>query len=186
MYFALVHYPVRNKLGEEVTTAVTNLDLHDGSRLASTYGMDGYYLVSPIEEQADLILRIRDHWITGSGHLRNPERKDGMSRVHHAYSVQEVCDDIEARHHIRPLLVGTSAQVTAHQGITYEQLRQKRLNTAQPILLLFGTGWGLSSRITPPIDLFLPPIWGPTAYNHLSVRGAMAVILDRILGNREP
>ncbi len=33
-------------------------------------------------------------------------------------------------------------------------------------------------------DFFLEPIKGPSDYNHLSVRSAVAIVLDRLLGER--
>ncbi|MBT8351253.1 MAG: RNA methyltransferase, partial [Deltaproteobacteria bacterium] len=37
LYVALVHYPVVNKNGDVIASAVTNLDLHDIARAAKTY-----------------------------------------------------------------------------------------------------------------------------------------------------
>lgn len=186
-YFALIHYPIRNRLGEDVATAITNLDIHDGSRLAATFGTQRYYLVSPIDEQRSLVHRLRDHWITGPGAQRNPLRRLGMEKVEHAFDLEEICERITQKHKVRPLLVGTSARATDSQKISYQELREHLTGHDQPVLLLFGTGWGISPTITPPIDKFLPPIWGPTDYNHLSVRAAMAITLDRLLGqDRDP
>ena len=36
---ALVHYPIVDRRGDVVNTAVTNLDLHDIARTARTYGV---------------------------------------------------------------------------------------------------------------------------------------------------
>lgn len=41
LYCALVHHPVRDRGGNAVTTAVTNLDVHDIARTARTYGLRG-------------------------------------------------------------------------------------------------------------------------------------------------
>jgi hypothetical protein len=49
-------------------------------------------------------------------------------------------------------------------------------------LLMFGTGWGMSEELLARADYFLAPIDGPTPYNHLSVRSACAIILDRLFG----
>lgn len=54
----------------------------------------------------------------------------------------------------------------------------------EPHLLVFGTGWGLTPEITERADVIPEPICGPTDYNHLSVRSAAAVILDRLRGAR--
>jgi hypothetical protein len=53
-------------------------------------------------------------------------------------------------------------------------------------LLLFGTGWGITDDVFSRADLFLEPIEGPTAYNHLSVRSAVSISLDRLFGKRQP
>jgi hypothetical protein len=52
-------------------------------------------------------------------------------------------------------------------------------------LLLFGTGWGLTEDVIARAHHRLPPIMGPGTYNHLSVRSAAAVILDRVCGRRK-
>ena len=49
-------------------------------------------------------------------------------------------------------------------------------------LLLFGTGWGMTNEVMNKADLILEPIRGKAEYNHLSVRAAVAIILDRLFG----
>lgn len=49
------------------------------------------------------------------------------------------------------------------------------------ILILFGTGWGLAREILERADLILSPVLGKGNYNHLSVRSAAAIIVDRLL-----
>ena len=51
-----------------------------------------------------------------------------------------------------------------------------------PILLLFGTGFGLTDEVMDSSYKILEPIRGNTKYNHLSVRSAVSIILDRLLG----
>jgi hypothetical protein len=55
---------------------------------------------------------------------------------------------------------------------------------SRPVLVLFGTGWGLPSPVVAAADLRLAPIRAAaeTGYNHLSVRAACAITLDRLLG----
>ena len=55
---ALVHYPVTNKNGEVIASAVTNLDLHDMARSARTYGVKGFYVVTPLEDQKALAAQL--------------------------------------------------------------------------------------------------------------------------------
>jgi hypothetical protein len=56
--------------------------------------------------------------------------------------------------------------------------------TERPVLVLFGTGWGLSPALIDDADVRIEPIRarGETGYNHLSVRAACAITLDRLLG----
>jgi len=186
VYMALVHYPVRNRIGETIATAVTNLDVHDGGRIAATFGITRYFLITPVTEQQALVDRIHEHWTTGPGGRKNPKRKIAMGLATPAANLEEACQAIADEAGQRPLLVGTSAQASEHQAISYADLRQQLHqppDDAPPVLLLFGTGWGLTDDLEPAIDLMLPPILGDTDYNHLSVRAAIAITVDRLLGN---
>jgi hypothetical protein len=52
---------------------------------------------------------------------------------------------------------------------------------SKPFLILFGTGWGLTEAVLAQSDYILESIEGRSDYNHLPVRSAAAVILDRLL-----
>jgi hypothetical protein len=53
----------------------------------------------------------------------------------------------------------------------------------KPVLVVFGTGWGLAPTVVESADALLEPVRGVREeYNHLSVRAACAIILDRLLG----
>jgi len=58
---ALVHYPVLDRQGAIITTAITNLDLHDLARSACTYGVSTVFIVHPISAQRELALRVKAH-----------------------------------------------------------------------------------------------------------------------------
>jgi hypothetical protein len=62
-------------------------------------------------------------------------------------------------------------------------MRQLLADLETPFLMLFGTGWGLTREVKDGSDYVLAPIEGK-GYNHLSVRSAVAIILDRLLGER--
>ena len=47
-YIGLVHHPIYNKHGDIVTTALTNYDLHDIARSATTYDVRRYFIIHPI------------------------------------------------------------------------------------------------------------------------------------------
>jgi len=55
------------------------------------------------------------------------------------------------------------------------------MKKGKPILLLFGTGWGLEKNIIKEADYVLDPVEGVGEYNHLPVRAAIAIILDRLI-----
>ena len=48
LYVALIHHPVVNKNGMIIGSAVTNMDLHDIARAGRTFGVRGYYVVTPL------------------------------------------------------------------------------------------------------------------------------------------
>ncbi len=179
-YLALLHFPVYNKNGDIVTTALTNLDIHDIARVAKTFGIKRYFVVTPAETQQELLEKILGHWMKGFGADYNPERKDALGLVKGAYSLEDVVEEIEATEKQRPLLVATSARENDVQ-ITCEELREK-ISQNLPLLIIFGTGWGLAKEVIERADYILEPIRGTGQYNHLAVRSAAAIILDRLFG----
>ncbi len=54
-----------DKNGQVVTTAVTNMDIHDICRAGRTYGVRGFFVVTPVKPLQKLALKIIDHWETG-------------------------------------------------------------------------------------------------------------------------
>lgn len=180
LYLALIHHPVTNKKGEEATTSVTNLDIHDISRSCRTFGVKKYYLVTPLEAQHDLVGRILGHWHTDKASVYNPDRQDALSIASLSYSLQHTIDDITQIHGQRPLLVVTGANFKQY-SLDALQLKQTLQIDERPYLLIFGTGWGLHASILEQADHFLGPIKSPESdYNHLSVRSAVAIYLDRL------
>ncbi len=177
---ALVHHPVINRKGETIGSAVTNLDLHDIARAGRTYGVDTYWVVTPFAEQRELAKRIVGHWTEGYGGRANPDRRSALAIIRVCDDLDQVLARMTAKWGRRPLVVATCAR-PGGQRLGYGELRH-RLAGSEPVLLLFGTAWGLAPRVLDRVDATLPPVSGPTAYNHLSVRSAAAIILDRLLG----
>src|SRR6187402_317121 len=179
---ALVHYPVLAKDGSLVTTSITNLDIHDIARSAHTYGVDGYYLVHPVAAQRELASRVIKHWTLGSGAERIPDRRPPMESVRVVNSLEEATMDVSARFETPAQVWVTSAQAM-HDAITHEQARAELRQGGGPVLLVFGTGWGLAPSLTREAERRLLPIVSPRpdGYNHLSVRAAAAILLDRLL-----
>ena len=179
---ALVHYPVYDKNRDVVATAVTNLDIHDIARSSRTYGVSRYYVVTPIKDQQHLVERIRTHWLEGWGSTYNPKRKKALELLQVESSLQDAVADIEGRTGRKPKVVVTGAAGRPN-SVSFSEL--KALSAAepeQPFLLLLGTGWGLIEQIFNGSDYVLEPICGGGDYNHLSVRSAAAIMLDRLFG----
>ena len=177
---ALVHYPVCNKNGETIGSAVTNLDLHDIARAGRTFGIDTLYIVTPFEDQQMLVRDILEHWQTGHGATYNPKRKEALSLVRICNDLAELYELAQAKWRQRPTVLATSARPQANQ-LDYAKVRQ-RIFAGEPHLILFGTGWGMAPEVLADVDALLPPITGFGEYNHLSVRSAAAIVLDRVLG----
>jgi len=178
---ALIHHPVVNKRGEIIGSAVTNLDIHDIARTAKTYGIANYFITTPYQDQQQLVRELLAHWQTGYGAAYNPARKEALSIVRLATSLEEVITVLTQQYGQRPMIVATSA-VLGDNSLGYEALRQKIVQ-GEPVLLLFGTAHGLAPALRGQTDATLPPIRGGTEYNHLSVRSAVSIIIDRLLGS---
>lgn len=183
LYVALIHYPVVNKAGDTIASAVTNLDLHDISRAAKTYGVHRFYVVTPLADQQRLIQRIIAHWADGAGARYNPKRREAMALIRVADTFDEVMARVRANGGGNPKTVATSAKQNPG-AIRFRKMRSL-IQGGAPHVLVFGTAWGLAESVTTEADYVLAPIEGLTAYNHLSVRSAAAIILDRLLGTDE-
>jgi len=179
IYIGLVHHPVLNKNGDEIASAVTIFDIHDIARTAKTYGVKNYFIITPVEEQKYLTRRVILHWTEGFGSSYNPNRKEAVELIEVVDSIDEACRSIELIEGVFPYTIATSAKKT-ERDISFKTGRNL-LKSGKPILLLFGTAWGLADRIINGSDFSLDSISGPTDYNHLSVRSAAAIILDRLV-----
>jgi hypothetical protein len=172
---------VYNKLREVVTTALTNLDLHDIARSSRTFGLDRFYIVTPSQDQRALAQRITGHWQAGWGASYNPDRKEALDIVRVCDTLADARADFQTRFSepVRTVITGAANR----QGsISCRDFRQMLGNYESPFLLLLGTGWGLTETCFDAADLILEPIAGAGTYNHLSVRSAAAIMLDRLKG----
>ena len=179
VFVALLHHPVLGREGQTITTSITTFDIHDIARTCKTYDIARYFLISPTPSQQVLTGRILDHWQTGVGAAYNTTRKQAIDIVKLVPSLTELCLTIKDEFGIEPRLIGTSAKPRSSGMISFEDLREDFLKLKTPHLLLFGTGWGMAEAVFEQCSACLPPIGDP-AYNHLSVRAAVAIILDRL------
>ncbi|MCR4428890.1 MAG: RNA methyltransferase [Caldiserica bacterium] len=176
---ALVHYPIYDRCGGISVTNITNFDIHDIARLARTYDLFSYYIVHPYESQRKIALRIIEYWTGGKGSQINPDRKEALKLVKVVETLQQAKDDLELAFGLPPFSVYTDAR-TVKPFLSYSQLKRKILVSKRPGLLVLGTGWGISREEIEKGDFFLEPIAHTSDYNHLSVRTACAIMLDRI------
>lgn len=179
----LLHYPVYDKNRQIVTTAVTNLDIHDIARSARTYGLFSYYIITPAVEQQALTGRILSHWLEGWGASYNPKRRAALELVRLADDLHQALSVLAHDFGRPPKLVVTGAQGRPG-NVGYNEMSRIVTATDDAFLLLFGTGWGMTEEIFSMADFVLEPVRGPVPYNHLSVRSAAAIILDRLFGER--
>jgi tRNA (guanine37-N1)-methyltransferase len=179
-YVVLAHHPVLDRHGEVVTTSVTNLDIHDIARSCTTFGLAGYYPVSPIRLQREKIERIVGIWRDEIDQAGSDDRESALASIQVRDSIQSVLEEVEKRHKEAPWVVATTARTS--EFVTASQLRAERIASTAPLVLVLGTGWGLCEEVLLESNQVLEPVSGPVAFNHLSVRSAAAAILDRLFG----
>jgi hypothetical protein len=193
VYLALLHYPVTNRNGALVTTSVTNMDIHDIARSCRTFGIREYCLVTPIEDQHELVGRIVNHWKSDRSREYHPDRAEALSLIRMARSFEELKSAIVVEHGMAPEVVLTDARPQPN-SVSYADYRRELEDPSRkpkPVVLVFGTGWGVSDVFYPEVHRILAPVYGPKddpesgfkSYNHLSVRSAVAIILDRLFGH---
>ncbi|MCU0573301.1 MAG: RNA methyltransferase [Syntrophobacteraceae bacterium] len=181
LYLALIHYPVVNRRGEIIASAITNLDLHDMARSARTFNVAACYVVTPLRDQQELAGDLIRHWCEGEGFRLHPERGSALKHLRIVQSLHAAREDIRREVGMPPVTWATSARETTG-GLDHCLARLALKETDGPFLVLFGTAWGLAESVLDEADAILEPIRGVDGYNHLSVRCAAAIILDRLLG----
>jgi|SRR5579871_2766226 len=177
---ALIHYPVVDRNDQIYTTAITNIDVHDIARSAKTYGLSQYYIVSPITAQRELANTIAGFWIDGRGLSRNPDRTEAMELIDVQEDLEGCINAERTRSGQEPVIVATSAKAGDKKTVSYE-VGRTIIGESKSTMLLFGTGHGLASCVIERAHYLLEPIHGKAFYNHLSVRSAAAIILDRLV-----
>lgn len=202
VYVVLLHSPMVDRQGKQVTTAVTNLDIHDIARSCRTYGVTKYFIVNPEAEQERLVKTILDHWHEDVSRVHHPSRAEALSMVRFMRTFEEAyneaCFEDSAGQTQRPFVVMPDARdLTKEFGKpwSYEELRERWETGAaplgqRPLMIVFGTGWGIAPSFFEQVDMLLEPLrksglkGSERGYNHLSVRAAAAIVLDRVFGNR--
>lgn len=206
VFVVLLHSPMIDRKGNEVTTAVTNLDIHDIARSCKTYGIAKYFIVNPQPEQERLVKTILDHWHEAVSKVHHPSRAEALESVRFMRTFQEAYNEVSVETQMLPFVVMPDARDLTEEfgpSWSYEELRS-RWESAQengpgltqnelsqrPLMIVFGTGWGISPSFFGQVDKTLKPLrraglqGAERGYNHLSVRAAAAIVLDRLFGDR--
>lgn len=177
---ALLHHPMLSRHGQVLTTTLTSIDIHDIARAVRTYGLHAFYVVHPLPSQRQLAERIRRHWTEGAGGQRIPERAVALEVLRVVDDVGAACDDLgEATERWT-----TAAQDRHGDAMEFDAARRLIEADGPPVLLCFGTGWGMTPDFIRGADVRLAPIRAgvDSGYNHLSVRAAASITLDRLFG----
>jgi tRNA (guanine37-N1)-methyltransferase len=173
-----MHYPMLDNQGDIVCSSVTNMDLHDISRTAAAFGAERFFVITPLASQTAIAERVVTHWLKGWGASYNSNRSEAFMKTKLCASLGEAIASSEEIWGERPLIVATSAKEAGNISCrVLGELAEKK-----PFLILFGTGWGFHPSVLEIADFILEPILGVQDFNHLSVRSAAAVIMERITG----
>jgi hypothetical protein len=181
IFLALLHHPVVDRNGRLITSAITSLDLHDIARSSRTYGVRALYVVHPIPDQREFARSVIDHWHIGYGRNFDSRRVEALDLIEVVPDLDAAVAAAERAAGQRPELVHTSAREA--RGMSFAAMRERMAaEDAAPILIMLGTGFGLAPAARERADLALEAIRGTGDYNHLSVRAAASIILDRLRG----
>lgn len=176
---ALVHHPVRDREGKTIATAINNVDVHDIARSCRTYGVRTFHVVTPITAQQAIAERILEHWRVGEGATRLPERGNALERVRIAASVEDVVTHMTGELGAVRTIATSAAPPKGMTLLSFEDAA--RCLRAEHALIILGNGHGLADSVIANASDMLAPIVGVDGYNHLSVRAAAAILLDRLL-----
>ena len=178
----LIHHPILDREKKIVATNITNFDIHDIARAATVFGVEKYYIIHPMKEQLMFVERVLDHWRVGQGAKFNPYRRTALNPVKTAESFEKAFQDWGVP---EALTIATHARpVPGTESYTFERLREVMHVQKKPCFLLFGTGFGMTQELMSSCSGVLESIRGapPADYRHLSVRSAVSICLDRLMG----
>jgi len=183
LYVALLHGQVIDKTGKEISSALTHFDVHDIARTCRCYGVERYFIVTPLETMRHLAQRMISYWNSGLGNHAIPNRGDAMEIVEVETTLDRVVEWISEKDGESPRTVATSAS-TRDGLMEYESVRSWIWEEEFPVLVLFGTAYGMSESVLSGCDGILEPIRG-RHWNHLSVRSAVAITLERLVSEKD-
>jgi tRNA (guanine37-N1)-methyltransferase len=183
VYVVELHHPVLDRNGRPGVTSITGTDLHDIARACLTYGVRKYIIVTPIPQQREVIKKIASHWTEGYGASFNPDRAEAMRSVKPFASLARALEWMGERERREPFTIAVTAR-PREDAAHWISLKSRLLEMESPAAFLFGTGHGLTDDVMDASGAVMTPISGGCEYNHLSVRSAVGIVLDRFFGFR--
>src|SRR6185295_11918824 len=97
------------------------------------------------EAQRLLAERVREHWVAGSGKRRIPDRAAAMDLLQVVPSLEDAYARMGGRGAIE--VWTTAASARGGEVTSYPAARERLAKAERPVLILFGTGWGLPSPL---------------------------------------
>jgi len=180
-YVVLLHDQMVDRQQTLVTTSITLIDVHDLARSSRTFGVAGLFVAHPSVAQRKLSGMLKNFWEEGFGATYNPNRREALEHVRIVSDLDEAIHHIDLETGQIPRLIATSAKAGGTRT-SFRECKELLATSPQPSMMMLGTGWGMSEGLLARADLFLEPVCGPGEYNHLSVRSACAIMLDRLFG----
>lgn len=181
-YLTLMHSQVLIKGKGVGHTSIASLDIHDIARTSKTFDITQFFLVSELIDQRNILESFLKFWHSRDGEKYNQSRYDAVALVNAQENLTGVIQHIEEKEGVKPIIIATSAKNQTNAEVIDYYSQGKVWQQNRPVLFLFGTGQGLADEVLNECDYILAPVEGMSGYNHLSVRAAVAIILDRWLG----
>lgn len=176
--FCLCHYPVKLENNRVGVSSLTNLDIHDIARISRSYGMGPFYVLTPLADQLALLRRILDHWLHG----KDTDRARALALVQPVASFEEMDRRARELRGVAPIYLAASAQWPQSPEPPLTPVAVRALLRGRPVVICLGTARGLGPDALARCQGQLRPLRF-LSDNHLSVRGAAAILADRILGD---
>jgi len=180
LHLVLRHDGVQNRAGQAIDASVTQVDLHDLCRLARTFGLAGVHCITPLPSQQALVAELSAFWNEGYGASYNPDRREALALLRVWSDFEAAIASIGGAGERSPIVLGSSA-ATHQKNLAIASLSTIITGSGRPVVLCLGTAWGMSEAQLNRCDWVLPPVTGRGGYNHLSVRCAAAILLDRLI-----
>lgn len=182
--FCLCHFPVHLEKGRIGSSSLTNLDVHDISRISRSYGMGPFFVLLAMQEQLDILEDILRHWRNAANPESHADRKKALELICPVRNFTELEAKAYEYFGCKAQFIASSAAWPDKKSsiplLSPEELRS--LCEKGPAIILLGTARGLDLKSLPFSFQLLRPLRFLDE-NHLSVRAAAAIMADRILGD---